>query len=181
MQEIRFGIVLLIESKLTQIAAMAQNLKQSAGSSHDGITGVVAIMVFNATGAPNPLASDLTYATRIQSYGSAIGGAAATLGNLISLSTALASFGTGITDANSALAALQNCATLSNGCTAQQQTAAAGSAYAMEQSACAAPSDQASTDPSNMCFKLKTAIGSATPANPAQLLTNLSNYANTAH
>jgi hypothetical protein len=178
MQEIRFGIILLLENKLTQIGLMAQSLKTSSGG-RDGLTTVLSIMVFNYSPGTTavPSSTDTTYASRISSYGNAVGGAAATLGNMIVLSTTLASFAT-ITDSASALAALTSCSQPASTC---DKTAVATAAYAMAQNACAAPSDQASTDPSNLCFKMKAAIGSNTPANPSALLASLAAYAATPH
>jgi hypothetical protein len=183
MAQIKFGIILLIEQKLTQIAQMANSLKSNTQAPTSGLSTALSIMVFNNSPSPAaiPSTDDVNYSTRIQASGNTLGGNAALLGNMISVATSLASVVGTVTDGPSAVAAIQACATSQASCPPAEQQSLANSIYNMEQGACASASDQASTDKSNPCFQMKAALNGATPSNPVQLLQNFYNYTNAPH
>jgi len=97
---------------------------------------------------------------------------------LINMATTLSSLSSLTSGSNpaAALTALQNCNT------AACQNALASSFNSMAQGACASPSNQASTDPNNLCYKSKQ-ITMGLPANPtaAQLQAAIAAYAASPH
>lgn len=174
--EIKFGIILLKEQKLSQIAAMATGLSNSTTANHDGINIAVQVMVFSSGLTPIP------DATNIQNLGNQLRGAAQTLGNLIQFSTTLNQITGGFgTDPNAVYTSLNSCSTSGGGSCPAQVPALAASARGLESGACASAADQASTDKNNLCFKMKAALGNPPSSNDQAVVDAIAAYAATTH
>lgn len=165
--KVRFGALMIEAGLMNQVATLAQ-AKNNKTTGVDGLAIMLSYLNINATlaatlnsvaiQANNPgmlyLAGIINMAVALQSV-SAISG-----GNGASVVTAL------------------NPTT----CTAACQTQVATAFTTFQSGACASPSDQASTDPANLCYKSKQ-ITNGLPANAtaAQIEAAIYAYAQTAH
>lgn len=167
---IQFGAILIKQKKLDRIAEMADAAKNQStvsGSPADGLNSAINIMVF--TGGT----TDGSDAARIKTAGSNLGGYSKVVGEFAYFATRLDSL-SNITDATSANNAAAACAGDAS-CTAD----VAATIISMQQGACASSVDQNSTDPNNMCYKLKQITNGS--EDPDVILTNLNFYLDNTH
>lgn len=159
-----FGALLIQQKKMSQIATMANNLKTKTSGNLDGLNTVLSVMVFN-----NPeINTGLTAAGKVQRAGNKMGAGAQLLGNLIMLATQMAYCASGTVDPNNASAALQAC--INNpGLLTVPLTDVINQ---LKSGACDSEKDKNSTDPNNMCFKLKSANSKCPGATEEEKLKN---------
>ncbi|MCC6278049.1 MAG: hypothetical protein IT289_09060 [Oligoflexia bacterium] len=169
---IRFGIFLIENQKLARIADFANAIKASAGTNRDGLTaGFPVLIVTNTTISQNGVnIAAGTGSTGIQTVASMIHVSTV-------MATSLGALNISASDtADQVYTKINNCA---GGCSAAEKQALASAITTAQSSACADPSDNASTDSNNPCKILKDITNGS--SDPATIVSNLATYLATNH